>query len=447
MRGKKLSIALRAALAMVTVTLFAMRDAAGQETVLHRFNGNDGYQPYGTLIFDDVGNLYGVTAFGGASVCNSSGCGLVFQLMPKAGGGWMEKALHTFSDNGQDGYIPTGGLISDAAGNLYGTTEGGGTSACNGSFGVGCGTVFELKHTAGGNWEETVLYSFKNRGGDGYYPYTGLVLDGSGNLYGTTSDGGAYGYYGTVFQLTPKADGSWAETVLHSFGANGSDGTLPYGGMVLDADGNLYGTTFYGGVYGRGTVFELAPIVGGGWTEKVLHAFNSNGTDGSGPEGGLILDASGNLYGTTFDGGAHDYGTVFELTPAAGGGWTEKVLHSFTTGAGGNYPQTGLTLDAAGNLYGTTNSGGAGACIAGTGCGTVFELRPGADGRWVEKVLYSFRDNGKDGNFPKAGVIFDTAGNLYGTTYLGGGSRACDTLGLVGCGTVFEITPASAARF
>jgi uncharacterized repeat protein (TIGR03803 family) len=438
---RKVFIGLRAALTILTVTLFVTATAASQETVLHRFDGKDGYQPASSLIFDTAGNLYGTAAFGGASVCNSSGCGTVFELTPKVGGGWTAKVLHSFSHNGKDGYIPENSLVFDGDGNLYGTTEGGGTGACNGPFGVGCGTVFELKPTAGGNWEEMVLHSFKNKGGDAYYPYTGLVLDGSGNLYGTTSSGGAYGSYGTVFELTRTVGGGWTETVLHSFGGNQSDGTLPDGGLILDAAGNLYGTTYYGGTYGRGTVFQLTPATGGSWTETVLHTFNDNGTDGTEPEGSLIFDASGNLYGTTFDGGAHGYGTVYELTPSAGGSWTETVLHSFTVGAGGNYPQAGLTIDVAGNLYGTTGSGGTGTCIADTGCGTVFELMPRPEGGWAEKVLYSFQNNGKDGNFPHNALTFDSSGNLYGTTNMGGGSKACNTLGLPGCGTVFEITP------
>ena len=280
--------------------------------------------------------------------------------------------LHSFG-NGTDGRGPVGGLIFDAAGNLYGMTIQGGTY-CSGSG--GCGTVFELTPAAGGSWTEQVLYSFCPQGlpctTDGYYPRAGLIFDGAGNLYGTTDNGGTY-HDGTVFELTPAAGGTWTEKVLHNFNLNGTDGALPLGSLILDAAGNLYGTTSNGGTYtSRGTVFELTPTAGGGWTETVLHSFG-NGTDGVTPEAGLIFDAAGNLYGTTTGGGTYYGGTVFELTPAAGGGWTEQVLHSFGSGTDGAYADTGLIFDAAGNLYGTTDDGGTYTSCPG-GCGTVFEI-------------------------------------------------------------------------
>jgi uncharacterized repeat protein (TIGR03803 family) len=199
---------------------------------------------------------------------------------------------------------------------------------------------------------ETVLHSFHPEIPDGVYLYAGLIFDHAGNLYGTTQQGGTYGF-GTVFELTSRAGGGWTENVLYSFGANGTDGVEPYAGLIFDDAGNLYGTTFVGGTYNGGTVFELTPQAGGGWTEKVLHSFG-NGTDGFQPYAGLIFDGTGNLYGTTY-GGA---GAVFELTPQAGGGWTEKVLHRFNSnGTDGYLPLGGLILDAAGNLYGTTQHG------------------------------------------------------------------------------------------
>src|ERR1039458_2304305 len=261
--------------------------------------------------------------------------------------------------------------------------------------------------------QETVLHSFHNNGTDGFGPYyAGLIFDAAGNLYGTTLYGGSYGGApgtgGTVFELTPAAGGGWTEKVLYSFGnVADADGANPFAGLVFDAAGNLYGTTYAGGTYRNGTVFELTPAAGGGWTEKVLHNFNNNGTDGATPLAGLILDAVGNLYGTTQVGGTYNYGTVFELTPVAGGGWTEKVLHTFN-GTDGFEPSAGLIFDAAGNLYGTA--------------GVVFELTPVAGGGWTEQVL----NNGAG----PGGLIFDAAGNLYGTTLEGG------TYGL---GTVFEL--------
>src|SRR5664279_2753958 len=288
----------------------------------------------------------------------------------------QERVLHNFNNNGTDGTFPQAGLIVDGAGNLYGTTVDGGT--------YGWGTVFELTPTAGGGWTETVLYSFGNNGTDGMWPYAGLIFDAAGNLYGTTNSGGTYGYW-TVFELTPTAGGGWTEKVLYSFNANGTDGYGPVAGLIFDAAGNLYGTTLGGGTYYSGTVFELTPAAGGGWTEKVLHNFNENGTDGALPRAPLIFDAAGNLYGTTEYGGTYydsDLGTVFELTPAAGGGWTEKVLHNFGIGRDGTDPLAGLIFDAAGNLYGTTEYAG------NYGAGTVFELTPTAGGGWTEKVLH-----------------------------------------------------------
>ena len=319
--------------------------------MLHSFNGTDGAWPQTSLIFDAAGNLYGTTHHGGVS-----GQGTVFELTPTGGGGWTEKVLYNFG-KGTDGAAPEAGLIFDAAGNLYGTT----------TFGVShdrYGTVFELSPTAGGNWTEKVLHSFGS-GADGTYPMAGLVFDTSGNLYGTCSQGGAYGGWGIVFQLTPQAGGGWGEQVLHNF-SDYSDGSTPYAGLIIDVSGNLYGTTSSGGDYYEGTVFELSHTAGGGWTHQVLHSFNY--TDGGTPQAGLTFDAAGNLYGTA-GGGYYGYGTVFELTPTAGGGWTEQVLHSFngTDGAG---PQAGLIFDADGNLYGTTAGGGT------YNDGTVFELTP-----------------------------------------------------------------------
>src|ERR1019366_934096 len=208
-----------------------------------------------------------------------------------------------------------------------------------------------------------VLYSFIHNGTDGGFPQAGLIFDAAGNLYGTTSEGGTSsscsGGCGTVFELTPTAGGGWTEKVLHNFNSNGTDGANPYAGLIFDAAGNLYGTTTVGGTYYYGTVFELTPTAGGGWTEKVLHSFNYNGTDGNNPQASLTIDAAGNLYGTTSGGGTYgNYkGTVFELTPAAGGDWTETVLHNFV-GPDGAAPLAGLIFDAAGNLYGTTSGGG-----------------------------------------------------------------------------------------
>jgi uncharacterized repeat protein (TIGR03803 family) len=250
-------------------------------------------------------------------------------------------------------------LIFDGSGNLYGTTAAGGT--------FGEGTVFELSPNGGGGWTETVLYSFQNDASDGTSPSVSLVFDTAGNLYGTTSAGGSSSACGcgTVFQLTPVTGGGWTEKIIHSFFE--TDGYLPQAGLIIDKAGNLYGTTFFGGTYGYGTAFELSPEVGGNWNLTTLQNFNISGDGGAYLYGGVILDAKGNLYGTTFRGGASDEGTVFELSPAGFGAWKEKVLYSFSNS--GYQPDAGVIADASGNLYGTTYGGGSGSG------GTVFAVK------------------------------------------------------------------------
>jgi uncharacterized repeat protein (TIGR03803 family) len=398
-----------------SILFVAARPARAQEEkILHNFNpnGEDGVEPFSTLVLDGDGNLYGTT-WGGA--------GMVFELSPQASGSWTEKSLHNF--NGADGANPNAGLIFDADGNLYGTTENGGLN--------GGGTAFELKRATNGSWHEKLLHSFGSDKEDGIAPFAGLTLH-AGSLYGTTVFGGAgtcddqtFSGCGIVFELTPATNGTWTETV-YSF--TGPDGYAPIGGLIFDAADNLYGTTQFGGTGtcrgeqegGCGTVFELTPKAGGGWTEKILFSFTD--PDGTEPIAGLIFDASGNLYGTTANG---MNATAFELTPA-GDSWTDSVIFKFDKLNEGRNPGYGsLIFDAAGNLYGTTRIGGAGG-------GTVFELTPQVGGGWSEKVLHHFRDNGKDGIYPYSGLILDAAGNLYGTTSAGGA---------YGGGTVFEIKP------
>jgi len=273
-------------------------------------------------------------------------------------------------------------------------------------------------------------------------------MDGAGNLYGTTREGGA-NKGGVVFQLAPSGTG-WSETVLYSFcsQSNCTDGANPAAGLIMDGAGNLYGTTIFGGTGSpaNGTVFMLTPDpTGTVWTETVLYLFCSqtNCADGANPRAGLIMDATGNLYGTTQGGGGHGSGVVFELTPdPTGTVWTETVLYSFCSQtpncADGSGPVAGLIMDAAGNLYGTTFRGGNGADIFGNG--VVFELTPDPTGTvWTETVLYSFcsQTNCADGNLPLAGLIMDAAGNLYGTTSVGGSNFASSCIN--GCGVVFEL--------
>jgi uncharacterized repeat protein (TIGR03803 family) len=298
---------------------------------LHTFPSSrrDGGLPASSLIFDGAGNLYGTTTTSFGGNCGPDGCGMAFELSPKSGGGWKETVLHVFKLNGKDGINPQGNLILDAFGNLYGTTGSGGD--CNQQY--GCGTVFELSPKSGG-WKETVLHNFN--GMDGAYPEAGLIFDAGGNLYSTTNSGGTgkcnFGGFsgcGTVFELTPKTGGGWTETVLYSFKGKDGDGSRPTAGVVIDAAGNLYGTTEYGGGVsntfcdnGCGSVFKLTPKADGSWTETVLHGFNNNGEDGTFPLGGVILDAAGHLYGTTYIGGnggcgfsPPGCGTVYEIIP------------------------------------------------------------------------------------------------------------------------------------
>jgi uncharacterized repeat protein (TIGR03803 family) len=333
-----------------------------------------------------------------------------FMLAASTYAGAQETILHHYNTNNKDGLGPydNRSLVFDSAGNIYGTTNAGGA--------YDYGTVFELTPKTGGGWAEKVLYSFNFNGADAVYPYGGLVVDPAGNLYGT-ANGGAYGW-GTVFELIRSSSGGWRETILHSFSPFGVDGQTPRASLILDAAGNLYGTTEYSSD-GGGAVFELAPTEQG-WTEKILHDFGTGvDVDGGWPYSSLIFDSAGNLYGTTWRGGTYSSGTVFELTPDLSGSWTEKILYTFGHGIDAAFPYSGLTLDAAGNLYGTTYYGGT------YDGGTAFELTPGAGGDWTERILHSFNNNGTDGHQPFAGLIFDARGNPYGAT-LYGGTGACN---------------------
>jgi uncharacterized repeat protein (TIGR03803 family) len=405
--------------------------SAQQEKLLHSFgNGTDGVTP-NALISDSAGNLFGTTTNGGVYEGQVLFAGTAFELSPLKNGDWNEKILHSFG-SGTDGEAPNG-LISDAAGNLYGTTSYGGGKICYNAVPAapgGCGIVFQLRPptTKGGAWTEVVLYRFTG-GKDGNNPNGFLTLDSSGNLYGTTSyGGGGFSNGGTVFELSPRAIGYWAVKPLHLFTSNG-DGSHPSSAVTFDSSGNLYGTTCAGGTYQSGIVFELSPMNSGTWGEKVLYNFNSNGTDGVCPVGGLTSDFGGNLYGTTVSGGNNNYGTVFELTPSSGGVWTEKVLYKFNGGSGdGSYPYSGVLFDSSGNLYGSTSYGST------YNGGAVFKLTPG-NGSWTESLMHNF-GSGTDGQYPVGNLLIDGSGNLFGVTQYGG---AYD--GIFGSGTVFEIRP------
>jgi len=350
-----------------------------RERVIHSFQGPliDGQQPMAPLVLDAQGNLYGTTLSGGQIVTAASGT--VFELSPNADGTWTETVLHNFNDalvGGTDGGEPQGGLIFDQAGNLYGTAAGGGTGTgcATSNGGTGCGIVFELTPDSSGTWQETILHNFTNDHQDGWNPLSTLIMDRSGNLYGTTFYGGSAGGGGTVFGLHHSGN-SWQEEILYSFSC-GSDGCSPYSGLVYDKAGDLYGTTVGGGDRtGDGVVYKLSRNAAGNWDENVIHTFHA-GSDGAYPYGNPILDASGDVYGTTADGGGDNSacpagcGTIYALISGAGGTYTEPVLARFGDGAGGSGSLASLLLNRSGHLVGT-------AAFAGPhGAGVVFEITP-----------------------------------------------------------------------
>jgi uncharacterized repeat protein (TIGR03803 family) len=394
---------------LVMVMILAMSTIgawAQTERILHSFTGSsDGGSPQGGLILDGKGNLYGTAQQGG-----SGSGGIVFELTPNLNGTWTEKVLYNFTalSSTNDGGFPCGGLVFDGKGNLYGTTLQGGSSFA--------GTVFELSPEGNQTWSERILYSFTG-GADGGAPSSGsLTVDSAGNLYGASNGGGAGGF-GVVFEMVAGSDGTWSEKVLHTF-TGGEDGAYPYGGqLILDKAGILYGSTTSGGLHDYGVVYKLTPNSDGSWREKVLYAFTN--VDGvASPLGAMALDKDGNIYGTGFD--------VFELTPNSNWIFTEKPLHFFAGGTDGADPESGVIFDSAGNLYGTTNTGGAHR-------GSVYELSPGVNGQWTEKILHRFSATGGDGVFPYTGnLVIDGKGQVYGTTAGGGDSNY---------GVVYEITP------
>jgi uncharacterized repeat protein (TIGR03803 family) len=431
--------------------LLSLPAAAAAPQALVSFNFNDGAYPSSSLIADSAGNFYGETYNGGTtSTACPNGCGTVFQLAPPAAGkkAWKETVLFVF--DGTHGSGPSGGLVFDNAGNLYGTAYFGGAS--------NLGNVFKLSPPAAGKklWTQTVLFSFDLGSGffvypNGAFPANGVVLDSAGNLYGTTNQGGTTyacpndqgAGCGTVFELSPPGSGNtnWTETVLVSF-----DGKIegPVSGLVADSAGNFYGTSLFSGLshacHGQpcGAVFEVSPPAAGqtAWTENVIFSFDD--TDGLYPAGGLLLDHAGNLYGTT-TGGQHTTGTAFELSPPASGqaDWTLTTLIDFKL-AKGDFPKSNLIADTAGNLYGTTVEGGAVKQCPSYGCGVVFKLSPPANGQtaWTETVLGDL--DGADGEGPDTGLIIDSQGNLFGTSPGGGKSTACFG---GACGTVFKVKP------
>jgi uncharacterized repeat protein (TIGR03803 family) len=458
-RRKSPRVAIRLlGLFMVILALGVTASAEWKERVLYSFQGgSDGATPVGSVALDKAGNLYGATSDGG-STCLPQGCGTVFRVSPPSRkvGAWTGETIYTFRGafNGlSDGLTPGGGLVADQHGDLFGTTTLGGNGGCVllGTT-VGCGIVYELSppKQKGGEWTETILYNFHG-GSDGYFPRGDLVFDSHGNLYGATWFGGGKGttcnqFYGgncgTVFELSPptKKGGAWKEKILRHFGG-ATDGANPNGDLVFDGTGAIYGTAVSGG-YGNGIcdpggcgiAFELIPPIknGGPWTEKMIYRFH--GKDGASPVS-VIFGTTGDLYGSATGGGNSGSGAVFALTPPAGGGtpWIETLLYRFRGNNDGTNPKAGLVFDADGNLYGTT-------AVATNrfAQGNVFRLKPSSQtaGIWSFSVLHTFAGS-PDGASPSANLILIGSDVIFSTTQLGGTGTACQG----GCGSVFEISP------
>jgi uncharacterized repeat protein (TIGR03803 family) len=394
---------------VMTAALICSASAAPREKVIYSFNPQtgDGAQPQGNVVMDARGNLYGTAQDGAGGGCGGGGCGAVFKLTPKG----KETLLHVFS--GSDGAFPIAGLALDASGNIFGTAiDGGPIHHC------ACGVVFEI--ASDGTF--SIVHAFRG-GADGAHPVGSMILDRRGDLIGTTGSGGSDcngtgGGCGTLFRIKP--DGRY--TVLHAF--DGAGGIYPASDLMLDGSGNIYGTTANGGTdcdgtgQGCGVVFKFSSD----GTETALYAFEG-GSHGAYPTGGVVMDDAGTLYGTTNNGGVDcdgsgGCGTVYAL----GSDGTETGLHSFTGGSDGNHPRAGLVMNANGRMYGTAVEGG-----SDNDGGVVFSIKP--DGK--EKVVYTFT-GGDDGGGPFAGLTMDAKGALYGTTFTGGAYFY---------GTVFKLQP------
>jgi uncharacterized repeat protein (TIGR03803 family) len=394
------------ALVLIAIIAAMTQTALGQTfSVIHDFTGGqDGAYPAAGVTIDANDNIYGTTFGGGGT----GRFGTVF-LLDNDGTGWTLSPLHSFA-GGSDGAGPAGKLVFGPNGILYGSTSAGGGGSCLQSNDYhGCGTVYSIRPPAQSpatvifDWSSTVLYSFS--GGDGAYPQGELTFDKAGNIYGTTVNGGSPGR-GLIYSLTPS-NGSWTQNILYQAQGNG-DGEYAWGGVVFDQSGNLYGVFEDNGPHGYGALYELTPS-GSGWKESTVHGFAYHGEDGASPQGGLILDASGNLYGTTVH-SPNGAGTVFEMA-ASGGSWSYDFLYGLTGGINlGPYDK--LLMDASGNLYGTTYADGR------YGYGSVFKLTQ-SNGKWTYSTLHDFT-GAKDGASPMCRLAFDSGGNLYGTAAGGG---------------------------
>ena len=412
----------KAAVIIFFVLLAGLVPAAAQTfKVIHTFTGGaDGGYPYAGLIVDRSGNLYGTANTGGRGTCppQNIGCGTVFKLV-NSKSGWTFQRIYAFRGN-NDGQGPYGPVAFGPNGSLYGSTVDGGVSNCP----SGCGLVYEIKPPAAScettcSWTESVLYRFRGNT-DGFYPIGGVTFDSTGNLYGTSEQGGSGGP-GIVYELKPSGS-KWTENILWNFTGN-ADGGNPYNGVTLDSAGKIFGTDIAGGMNNSGAVFELSRS-GNTWTETTVHDFYVS-QDGVTPLAGLIVEKSGKLIGATVAGGTRNGGTVYSLTPSKSG-WKLTTLYDLPGPGGDPGPWGDLTMDAAGNLYGTTQG-----YPPAKDYGTVFKLTHTSSG-WKYSLLYRFT-GGSDGEVPYSRLVFGPNGKLYGTASLSENGA--------GFGTVFEITP------
>jgi len=385
--------------AIATTALFVLSLAAATATttdVIFSCEEDGGEYADTDLETDSAGNIYGTTVLGG-----DFGSGTVFQLSPTPTG-WVHTVLYSFT-SGADGGEPYKGVTVDREGNLYGTAVTGGSGSCEG----GCGVAYKLTNS-GGTWTQTVIHAFTG-GDDGSGPGARVTLDPSGNVYGMAPTGGAFGL-GTIYKIHQEHNGTWNLTVIHAF-TGGADGASGSAGRMILRHGHLYGAVTAGGTYGSGVVFELSARGDRALNFRTIYSFRGQ-PDGSFPYGALLFDGVGNIYGTTYYGGANGIGAVYQLSPRAIGEWDENVLYSFQEGSDGNSPISNLVADGVGNLYGTTSEGG-------LGRGTIFKLSLAGSGKWIETVVHAF-EGPPDGGFAYNGMVVDAFGNFYGATVHGG---------------------------